>query len=634
MALWQFRKLNPNDNSGSSTVDDNFADEQRSNADILVRETIQNPLDARSDGRAVMVRYYVTTVQTAASALARSVFQDRWLEHEAASNNRGTGTIPDRMSFLVIEDFGTSGLDGTYTDSAVDGESENWNAFWFREGEGAKRTKSNGGAGQGKITLYLASQIRTVLAVTRRRSDQKELMFGCTRFKRNYKLPGTVDRWAKEARWGATHSPDELAIPVSDRSFISAVKSELNLRRGDEPGTSFIIPLPHDATINENLIKQAVINEFFFAISRGHLTVEVGDVRLCTDTIEAEAASIGDGCRLTKEYRSFLRLAATLIGQSDAPGARLGWNMTKLTEAQFATGAIDDIKSRFEKGEAIVVSFPVPVKPRAGQSIQSNFRVVVQQAGEDDKTEELFVRQDLAVDSEKKLAGYRAALPVRALTYIDEPSLSDLLVCAEEPTHRSWNSKRQKVQIKYVSPDAALHAVRNAAVRLLALIAPAGRRDETALSMFFADPASQPEKSKGGQGKTEDRIRPTPDKPTDIPRPKPKPVRIQPKGRGFAVLATPLKDKPFQALDCVVEVAYATISGDSWSLWDSADFWLPDERQFKTRGEQVGLVSREGNVLRFRLLAPGSAFAITGFDPQRQLDIRLKYKEVNDGADI
>src|SRR5690606_28997830 len=130
-----------------------------------VRETLQNPLDARNSDSVVRVHYRLVSVDLAASDFARSIFSDDWLTHFRAGELIENGERPKAMTFLVIEDFGTTGLEGCYTDSSQEGATENWNAFWFREGEGAKTTKSNGGAGQGKITLYLASRLRSVFAL-------------------------------------------------------------------------------------------------------------------------------------------------------------------------------------------------------------------------------------------------------------------------------------------------------------------------------------------------------------------------------------------------------------------------------------------------------------------------------------
>jgi len=58
-------------------------------------------------------------------------------------------------------------------------EAKNWNAFWFREGEGAKVSGSNGRAGQGKNHLLPdLGAARAVLGLTVRRSDGKCLLMG------------------------------------------------------------------------------------------------------------------------------------------------------------------------------------------------------------------------------------------------------------------------------------------------------------------------------------------------------------------------------------------------------------------------------------------------------------------------
>ena len=71
MAHWQFRPLNPNETSGASISDDNFADEERTSVEILVRETLQNPLDARSSDSVVRVEYKLVNADLISSEFAR-----------------------------------------------------------------------------------------------------------------------------------------------------------------------------------------------------------------------------------------------------------------------------------------------------------------------------------------------------------------------------------------------------------------------------------------------------------------------------------------------------------------------------------------------------------------------------------
>lgn len=76
MASWQFRPLNPNDNSGVSTVEDNFANEERTSVEILVRETLQNPLDARTYDQLVEVRYNIVSLSKGSSQFLDILFSD------------------------------------------------------------------------------------------------------------------------------------------------------------------------------------------------------------------------------------------------------------------------------------------------------------------------------------------------------------------------------------------------------------------------------------------------------------------------------------------------------------------------------------------------------------------------------
>jgi len=632
MAAWQFRTLNPNENSGSSISDDNFSIEERTNVEILVRETLQNPLDARaSSDDQVKVSYRIVEVELARSEVARALFCPAWVEH-AKAGLLLQKPLPQMARFLLIEDFGTTGLEGAYEDSSVDGSSENWNAFWFREGEGAKHARANGGAGQGKITLYLASEVRTVIALTRRKSDERELLFGCSRFLRNYRLDGKKERWAKEARWGRQKDPNEQAVPIVDPMLIEAAKRELKLDRGDAPGTSFIVPLPQD-NLTEEGICSAVINEFFFAISRGRLEVAVGSVVLDRTTIVEAAASLGGDSRQSTAFRDFLRLAAGKNGQQAIATAKPGW-YKGFDEASFEPQDLINLKDTFELGGPTVVDFPLPIKTKRGEVQATTFRVFLQSDEALERSEELFIRQDLAIDGEKKLKSVRAAQPVLALTFIDDPMLSEFLVCAEEPTHRTWNAQRPKVKNAYMTPNIFLAAVRNAAAKLVQLVAPAGKRDETALAVYFADPAQTVKVKKGPSGDSGTKDKPGDAEVLEIPPPKPKPISFKPSKSGFTVRAHAVPGVEFAPLDCRIETGYATVHGDPFRLWDAADYWLGDSGRFTLDSNGVTGVTVDGNEIRFRLSRDDASIAVHGFDENRQLEVRLKYKEVADEADI
>jgi len=633
MAHWQFRPLNPNETSGASISDDNFADEERSSVEILVRETLQNPLDARSSDSVVRVQYKLVEIDLASSEFARSIFSDDWVKHFRAGGLIESEDRPTRMKFLVIEDFGTTGLEGCYTDSSEEGSTENWNAFWFREGEGAKTTRSNGGAGQGKITLYLASKLRSVFALTKRRSDNRELLFGCCRFRRNYKLEMDSRRWAREARWGSTSDPDEQAKPILRIPMLDGMKKELGLSRGDEAGTTFMVPMPSDDVTEANL-RNAVVNEFFFAINRGRLVVKVGSTTLDEDSVATVADGMGKECRLSKRYREFLSLTAKNTCATPTATARDSWTReTKLVQTAFEDSELLKLRDIFGSSGLVSVDFPVWVKKRQPrQALSATFRVFLQQDENAEQSQELFVRQDLGIDGEKRLKAARTISPVMALTFIQDPNLSDLLVAAEEPTHRNWNAKRPKVVGLYTSPNDALNAVRNAALRLVQLISPEGKKDETALAVYFADPSSSPTRRSGGNGPTPRAPSGDPPAPDEIPKPKPKPIQLALRKDGFEVRAKAADSFSFP-IDCKVTLAYATAAGDAFKLWDAADFWIGDESRYPRVHQDVSEVTTSLNAISFRLDNENSWLSVSGFDRNRQLEIRTRYQEVLDGTD-
>ena len=530
MTYWQFEKLGPNDNSGTSTVEDNFANEERTSVEILVRETLQNPLDARHQEDVVEVRYNLISVNRRTSAFAQSLFSDECRKHLLAGRLIASDSLPDTVEFLVVEDFGTSGLEGSFTDSSVDGSSENWNAFWFREGQGAKPTKSNGGAGQGKITLYTTSSIRTVLALTHRVSDGAELLLGCCRFRQNYKLPESTARWSKEGRWSSTSISGDLAIPIQDAMFLEKLKDELGLKRGTRPGTTFIVPMPNEVSLAA--IQNAVVNEFYFPIRRGRLKVEVGDVVIDSESISKVATELGNTGRHASDFRGFMEQAIKFhIDCVPMATAKRSWmREPKLSDISFESAELKTLKTAFENSEVVNVEFPVQItKKDSTETLLGTFRVILKQNLDSEQSHELFIRQDLGIDGEGRLKGSRRIQPCLALTFIQEENLSSLLAAAEEPTHRKWNSTRPKVVAQYKAPDNALKAVRNAALRLVEFLTPPGKRDDTALSIYFADPSAPPTKRKGGAGATPES--PTADPDVDlppIPPPRAKPIDFVP----------------------------------------------------------------------------------------------------------
>ena len=123
-----------------------------------------------------------------------------------------------------------------------------------------------------------------------------------------------------------------------------------------------------------------------------------------------------------------------------------------------------------------------------------------------------------------------------------------------------------------------------------------------------------------------------PKSPEEFPPPKPKPIRLKLLHDGFEIRANAVDGFTFP-VDCNVTLAYATAVGDAFKLWDAADFWIGDESAYPRSHSDVSELGANLNVLSFRFNSENSWLSVTGFDRNRQLEIRTRYQEVSNGAD-
>ena len=151
---------------GRSLSENNFAKERRDWLAILLREVLQNALDARLTAtQPVLVSLQLRRLNLEARTFFSSLITHEHLARYKESVPHVHGDDPAGVATcLVIEDFGTCGLTGRTDDPEVDGKGQNWNAFWFREGEGGKENSAGNGGGAGWNALT-ARRTRTELSL-------------------------------------------------------------------------------------------------------------------------------------------------------------------------------------------------------------------------------------------------------------------------------------------------------------------------------------------------------------------------------------------------------------------------------------------------------------------------------------
>ena len=186
MADWHFKGKAPGDTIRDPILGEFFATDAISDPGMaLIREGIQNSLDARSGAGPVGVRVCISGDRQAAVAVAALPYFRGARPHLEA---RGNGIHPDEVPnwsapcpFLVFEDFGTQGLEGDVA-QPFRPQTPGTNHFYhfFRaEGQTDKGSSQRGSWGVGKHVFWRSSRLSTVRASDARRLLMAKSVLKC-----------------------------------------------------------------------------------------------------------------------------------------------------------------------------------------------------------------------------------------------------------------------------------------------------------------------------------------------------------------------------------------------------------------------------------------------------------------------
>ena len=190
MGRWVFEELRGGPRRTPQEAElfkDKDADEgEYAGNDYLVREVIQNALDARADGSKspVKVRFAIHDSADAPSPCRLAYYFARLRAPlEAFQVDFSDKGAPDLVPrFLVCEDFGTRGLEGDEERfgglKPGDASRQDFYWFWRNIGSSAKTGDDLGRWGLGKTVYRAVSRARCMLGLTVRRSDGRCLLKG------------------------------------------------------------------------------------------------------------------------------------------------------------------------------------------------------------------------------------------------------------------------------------------------------------------------------------------------------------------------------------------------------------------------------------------------------------------------
>lgn len=626
LPFWQFRQMHPGELNIDPIEAEFFSTEALGSlTDALVREAIQNSLDARCEGEKLRIRILFPTSTALPAVDKKSYYLSGLMEHFGTSGSGLTQPPPESepLEFMVIEDFGTRGLQGDPNqseDQEIDAGSRrnDFYYFWRNIGRSRKEASELGRWGLGKTVFPAASRINSFFGLTVRASDRRRLLMGQSVLK-IHKLEGK--RFYPYGYFGRFDG--EFAVPVDDQAVLKSFCDDFHLARSKEPGLSIVIPYP-DPELTPQAIVPSVVRHYFLPIIAGDLVVEVVHERhsqlLDDESLEKllAQASWEDALR----YRRLVALAKWGVRLPRQHYAMLAEppvsNAPRWADECITAERVGELREKLNVGERIAITVPVWVKPVSDTPTLSQFEVYLERDDDLDYADEHFVRDGISI------AGVRASLQkgMRAFVTIHDRALSQLLGDSENPAHTEWQERSPKFRNKYRHGPFTLRYIKNAPRELVrVLMRPAEGRDFKLLQHLFSLDIPTEEMIKDPKKGRQDK----PGEESTVPLEsvdtvaKDRFFQLQKLRGGFRLAGTGISNAmPGHA---AVWMGYEVRRGNPFNQYQPPDFEL-DKPPIQVTVVSAVVSRREGNLLVLRLDKPDFQLTVKGFDERR--DIRVK----------
>ena len=629
--MWRFRVMGRGEINQDPVQDDYFNTAALdSYSDALVREAIQNSLDAKVKDSDDPVRVRITFPDD--SSLPRAEDAERYLE-SLWSHIEATDVINEipetngKVPFLLFEDFGTRGLVGEPErhEDPDEGELADFFYFWRNVGRGKKQGEERGRWGLGKTMFPASSLIHAFFGLTVREGDSHPLLMGQSTLSIHHINGKKHDPYG----YYAVHDPaDQFALPIKDQQHIDDFCSTFSISRVSETGLSVVVPYPRTEIDATDVLKSVVKHYFYPILSRGLIVDVIAD----GEAVTIDAATINDVVR-----KHFSEDDKTFLGTLALANWYISLKKKKMVRAKpqkvhrsptwnaelFTTGQIDDFAEILDSLQPICVRIPVHVIRYGEKPETSYFDVVLERDPDLEQPLDEFIRSGITITGVTSLreAG------IRALVIADDLPISTMLGDSENPAHTEWQDRSRNFVGKYGVGKSTLAFIKDAPRGLLRLLNKRSEQiDDTALRHLFPDPSSK----KGKQAVTTDQSgkrgkkRRTRTK-VDVTR-RPRIFRLSRTSEGFTASFTE-KGKQIVPMRVRIRLAYDVRRGNPYKRWNVADFDLEkDDKRITHSGGD--LLDTAGNRLEVLATSPNWRLQLKGFDPERDLIVDIR-REAN-----
>jgi len=630
MLSWHFLPRHPKARRRDPVQSELFHDDDlRGVAQAVVRESIQNSLDARASSTApVRVKIYVSGAAGALAPAKASIYFNSLMPHLKSAHPKSVSDLERMVSlpcpFFTIEDFGTTGLTGDPTRANLPpiGVPDNFFYFFRAEGASGKGDGKRGRWGIGKHTFFSSSRIQTFIGLTIR--DQTEnpgpLVMGQS-ISKVHPNPADPSHELEPDGWMAIDDPN-IWLPHNDIAITSAVATDWKLSRTNEPGLSVVVPYcEENITFDELLL--SVLYEYAAPILQGSLEVQFNSGS--DETEELTSASIvgvlgrlvavdakhGALQSLVQRMSRMTSIAVSDVITIPRIQANPSWTREVLSEE-----TRDKFNESLEANQFAVIRVPVSIKMKDQplRAIDSHFDVGF--FADPESRRAVFIREGIRITGVgSKSAPFTGLQPI---VLVPTGILGSLLGDAEGPAHLAWDPRRQTFVGRYEHGAAWIDFVKQAPRRLIEFTRGMDReRDYDIGSGWFPDPDDSKKKKKGKRKSI-------------TPRPKPPPairmVLLSKVKGGFSARLN--SDHPeFLQVDSVkLVMAYDRRTGNPFSRWSPADFTI-SELTISSAGCSVqrDLTLASKNQIVFKVNPKKFKVSITGFDTNRDVIARAEY---------
>ncbi len=625
---WRFRKMQPGEINVDPIEGEFFTTEAiGSITDALVRESIQNSLDAAEGDGPVTVCFSFNSGPGRGSD-PRQVIESYLggLAPHLQAKHAGLQELPsiaENLEYILIEDYGTRGLQGDilqYDDLEDDIRKNDFYYFWRNIGRTRKASTDLGRWGLGKTVFQAASRINAFYGMTVRRDDARTLLMGQSVLK-IHKTDGT--RYAPYGYFGLFDG--ELALPVEDRPYLAAFTNRFLIDRFDKPGLTVLVPYP-DKEINAPACARSVIKHYFFPILAGKLVVVI---KHAGKNWEMNAASLDDLLKKSRfpesqDMLGLLELARWAIQQPQDAYYTLKEPVTgrapKLREDLFNPNSLPGLREKFTNGERLAFYVPLTIRRQFSKDLMhSGFALYLERDENLPKAEDHFIRQGITIPEVTALKHKG----VRAVVSITERHLSTFLGDAENPAHTDWERNSKKFKKRYKLGPSTLDFVKSSPREIVKILTqPQKGRDENLLKHIFSLPVeaaavqdASPKRDAAAAGPSAAII-------SDgefIETQGKNYLQLTPIKGGFNLAKKPKSKRVPRYI--TIWLAYEVRTGNPFNKYTPLDFDVA-RPPIEIQATGVALLLNKHNVIQIEVRKGNFKLTVTGFDTNR--DLRVK----------